>query len=660
MPLTANETVIWSKVGGADAALFTLTGSTLSVAAKDFEIPTDADGNNTYVVQVRATDTTGNVTDQTITVTVTNVDEAVAEKRSVMASGQSNAVKLYQQSQSDFEAVLNATWTTTVNRLANGATSGSAAMKESANDPATDPWWYDDVGLVFGPAWDTFAAAVAAEVAAGFTIKAIYWDQGESDFGDIASGGAPYRARYKATLLTIFAAMRSLVGGSPPIVICPIGRRGDAIVTNTGYQTIRELQKELDTENAYITLTPEKFDLADDGAQHLSNAAYDLLAPRIARKVLSVLGETVTGSIDGMTVFSASRNGTAVTVTVAHDQGTDFTPTTSIAGFVYFASGTEVAISSAVRTDATTITLTLGTTPTGTEILYYGYNVMTGVTVANLVHGNSAQALPLRSAKVTPTDVTPVTPPPGDTNVSSIMSDVVFNSRAKDYGGAQVLPNAVTAPADGSSQSTYDRTFGSTSTVGEGNDPTFAAAAGGVPALIVNDGGDTLQIAASIARLQSLASSGVWSFYGLYKAPATHTTAEIFMQCGGNQAATPGLSLRYTGTVIRLATADGTATGNVTLQTVALPTTGYYLLVFTYDPATKAFKVYVNSVTPTATGTATAAKSTPATINSAIFFGAHGAGAGFIEDALINHIVTDAEVSSIKSYLQTKHGITIF
>lgn len=73
--LTANETVTWSLIGGADQALFTVTGSTLSMTAKDFEAPADADLNNVYVVQVRATDTSSNTTPQTISVTVTNVDE---------------------------------------------------------------------------------------------------------------------------------------------------------------------------------------------------------------------------------------------------------------------------------------------------------------------------------------------------------------------------------------------------------------------------------------------------------------------------------------------------------------------------------------------------------------------------------------------------------
>jgi hypothetical protein len=76
--LTANESVTWSIVGGADQARFELSGSTLrwvGNGAKDFEAPNDSDTNNAYIVQVRATDLASNITNQTITVTVTDVDE---------------------------------------------------------------------------------------------------------------------------------------------------------------------------------------------------------------------------------------------------------------------------------------------------------------------------------------------------------------------------------------------------------------------------------------------------------------------------------------------------------------------------------------------------------------------------------------------------------
>jgi len=78
--LTANETVTWSIVGGADAARFEISGSTLrwtGNGVKDFEAPNDADTNNSYVVTVRATDLASNHTDQTVTVTVADVNEFV-------------------------------------------------------------------------------------------------------------------------------------------------------------------------------------------------------------------------------------------------------------------------------------------------------------------------------------------------------------------------------------------------------------------------------------------------------------------------------------------------------------------------------------------------------------------------------------------------------
>lgn len=77
--LTANESVTWSIVGGADQSQFSITGSTLSWASngtKDYENPQDANADNQYIVIIRATDTSGNYTDKTITVTVTDVYEA--------------------------------------------------------------------------------------------------------------------------------------------------------------------------------------------------------------------------------------------------------------------------------------------------------------------------------------------------------------------------------------------------------------------------------------------------------------------------------------------------------------------------------------------------------------------------------------------------------
>lgn len=72
------STITWSINGGADAALFTIGSSSgiLSfLVAPDYEIPTDANTDNIYLVTVRATNVEGIYDTVNVTVTVIDVDE---------------------------------------------------------------------------------------------------------------------------------------------------------------------------------------------------------------------------------------------------------------------------------------------------------------------------------------------------------------------------------------------------------------------------------------------------------------------------------------------------------------------------------------------------------------------------------------------------------
>lgn len=75
--LPMGESLTFSKVGGADQALFNITetGVLTFQSAPDRENPTDADMNNIYVVQIQADDGNGGTTTQTINVTVTPLNE---------------------------------------------------------------------------------------------------------------------------------------------------------------------------------------------------------------------------------------------------------------------------------------------------------------------------------------------------------------------------------------------------------------------------------------------------------------------------------------------------------------------------------------------------------------------------------------------------------
>lgn len=76
--LTADVPVTWAIIGGADQSDCELSSALLRWAGnitQDYEAPNDADTNNTYAVQVRATRPTGQTATQNIIITVTDVAE---------------------------------------------------------------------------------------------------------------------------------------------------------------------------------------------------------------------------------------------------------------------------------------------------------------------------------------------------------------------------------------------------------------------------------------------------------------------------------------------------------------------------------------------------------------------------------------------------------
>jgi hypothetical protein len=284
------------------------------------------------------------------------------------------------------------------NFLFHGATGGSALLEE--NNGSTGYW----VGTT--PEAYTRWVNIANHAKKVGTVDGIIWDQGTQDAGALTSGSTT-RSEYKTALQTLFSNMRSVVG-NVPIFIVPIGARGDGDVA--GYQIIREIQQEMESENSYVHLTPEKFDLPLDDSVHLDddNGYYVLAKERVSRKVLDVLGETVSGGVDGPSIISVTRSGATITITISHDGGTDYTPASGIEGFKFFHGSngdytdTEISFASAVNTDESTITITLNSTPTGDiETLYYGYQSLYNVTKSNLVIDNSDQNMPLRSGKFT-------------------------------------------------------------------------------------------------------------------------------------------------------------------------------------------------------------------------------------------------------------------
>ena len=278
-----------------------------------------------------------------------------------------------------------------------GSTSGSALTNRSISD---NYWWNEDTDTP-GPAYTNWLNAARA---LNLDIDWCFWAQGEGDAGKIDLIDEISRSEYKALLLKVFTQMRSDISNTMRIGIQGIGRRESGHSNIGGIQAIREIQQELASEHSWIHMLgyTHHADLHD--GLHMDNTHYEIIAETIMRRALEIDGETISGSTIGPQITSASRSGTSVTVNITHDAGTDFTPTSGIVGFRYFDDGAEISISSAVRSNANTITLTLSSTPSGTEMLYYCYDDATDITDANIssvVKDNSAQTLPLVPAKIT-------------------------------------------------------------------------------------------------------------------------------------------------------------------------------------------------------------------------------------------------------------------
>lgn len=291
----------------------------------------------------------------------------------IVFSGQSNSVGYFSQQsgsrnggertgQTILDSVIGSS---TRNWMINGGTSGTSTTDWTGTGTAITRW----------------KEIVSAFKQNGGVIKAIVWDQGEANAADSLS-------TVKSAWLSIFTEMRSYIGSDVPVIIIPMGRRSD---TDVDWNNLRRAQRELDEEYSWIYLAPEKWTQPLDDVVHLTDAGYQAQIPHVLRKALKVSGYNVSGGVDGPSITGWSRSGTTVTVTIAHDAGTDISPSSGIQGFTFLDNATPITINSAVRTNATTITLTLNSAPSsGIETLYYGYKSLLGVTTSNLVVDNEA------------------------------------------------------------------------------------------------------------------------------------------------------------------------------------------------------------------------------------------------------------------------------
>jgi hypothetical protein len=320
----------------------------------------------------------------------------------VLAIGQSNiAYEAKSQIVSDYDnsgevaaiAELN-NYYSGRNAVCNAAVGGSRGQKGVTMD---NNYWFENN-------WDNGPLMIKAlEMAAALGSEktlAIRINNGESD-------QALSAADYKTYQELLISRLRAVVG-NVPVIIEPHGRRSDNATADSFYELRQEVKEEVVAEGTNVHMGANAKVLAmfdETGATdvvHLAYASYATKATWAMRKIASLDGQSVTGAVDGSTITGVSRSGTTVTVTLTHPTGiTDFTPSTAIEGFVFTDDGTPITITDAVRTNATTITLTLDSAPTGVEVLKYCYGTGFGLDPANLVKGNDVNTMPLQQYKGT-------------------------------------------------------------------------------------------------------------------------------------------------------------------------------------------------------------------------------------------------------------------
>ncbi len=244
--------------------------------------------------------------------------------------------------------------------------------------------------------WDPgsyWTAALAGLEAAGGDCELVLWHQGESDA--IAGTSKP---SYKASLAAVYGQCLAATGRTAAQLPFLVGLLG--IVTSPPYssetdatwQAIQDAHLEFCAETATAYVAGNFVDLAHGGQLHYTAAGYEAVAARYAQSILKLLG-LVSSSGAGPRIAAASISGATVSVHLAHEGGSDFTPASGITGFDVLDDGVPATIVSAERQDGNTIVLALAAIPTGALTLRYQYGEAPDIT--GLVADNSALALPL-------------------------------------------------------------------------------------------------------------------------------------------------------------------------------------------------------------------------------------------------------------------------
>lgn len=209
---------------------------------------------------------------------------------------------------------------------------------------------------------------------------------------DAADNLVVSRAQHGANLRTLISRIRTHTEQPDlPMLVSGFNRRTSS-TTDAQANFVRMAENDVGNDEDVCHVQTLDLLLSGDGV-HLSTAAAGF--PAGANRNVAVFGAFVYDGVyrRGPAIVGATINGTSGVVQLAHRNGDDFTPAAGITGFVALdVQGLPIAITAAVRVDATHIALTFASTPTALT-----YLAGAAPAVGTPVFDNGAVVLPMHA-----------------------------------------------------------------------------------------------------------------------------------------------------------------------------------------------------------------------------------------------------------------------
>lgn len=235
-----------------------------------------------------------------------------------------------------------------------------------------------------------YQRSLAAINAAGGKLIGNIWIQGESDAASSVS-----QSTYYTALGTLISQRRTdLSQAGLPYIMVTLARDTTGLRTDAQRESIKLAQVQKCADSNVYRVDRMDLPLGSDGIHHTATG-FTILGRRCAQAILAANG--IVAQYRGPSYTAVQQiSSTVYDVILTHHSGTDFTPTTAIAGFRVTdsgAGGAVMTISSVVRQAADKIRITLSSSPVGTPNFAYYYG--TNPTISNSVLDNSSLNLPL-------------------------------------------------------------------------------------------------------------------------------------------------------------------------------------------------------------------------------------------------------------------------